>query len=294
MELGAVYPQAEIGDDPAFIRDFAQAVEDSGYAYLTAFDHVLGADPSRFDGPIGGFPGPPYVAEDPFHEVFSLFSFLAGVTERLAFRPRVVILPQRETALVAKQATTLHRLSGGRLTMAVGVGWNFAEYEGVGASFADRGRRLDEQIEVMRRLWSEPLVTFDGEYHHLDRVGINPRPEGGSIPLWIGSGPRDVSLRRVARAADGWIGLLTPDEDLGATIGRLRELLAAEGRDADSFPVETLVPVTDRSPEDVARELAELEAVGVTQACLTSGRKQGRTPIQHLETLLAAHETLKG
>ena len=140
MEIGAVYPQAEIGDDPAFIRDFAQAVEGAGYAYLTAFDHILGADASRFDGPIGGFPGPPYLAEDPFHEVFTLFSYLAGVTERLRFRPRVVILPQRETALVAKQATTLDRLSGGRLTMGVGVGWNFAEYEGLGADFQTRGR----------------------------------------------------------------------------------------------------------------------------------------------------------
>jgi len=294
MELGAVYPQAEIGDDPAFIRDFAQALEGSGFAYLTAFDHVLGADPSRFDGPIGGFAGPPYVADDPFHEVFSLFGFLAGVTEALTFRPRVVILPQRETSLVAKQAATLDRLSGGRLTMAVGVGWNFAEYEGLGASFAHRGRRLDEQITVMRRLWAEPLVTFDGEHHHLDRVGINPRPAGGSIPLWIGSGPRQVSLRRVAREADGWVALLTPDEDLATTIDRLRQLREAEGREPGSLPVETLVPVADGTPDDWRRTIDDLAAVGVTHVCLASGRKQGRTPGQHLETLLAAHEALGG
>jgi probable F420-dependent oxidoreductase len=295
MELGAVYPQAEIGNDPGFIRHVGQAVEGAGFDYLTAFDHILGADASRFEGPVGGFPSAPYLLEDPFHEVFSLFSFLAGVTERLAFRPRVVILPQRETALVAKQAATLDRLSGSRLSMGIGVGWNYAEYEGVGADFATRGARIDEQIELLRRLWAEPMVTFDGRWHHLDRVGINPRPETGSIPLWIGSGSQERSLRRVARSGDGWIAMLMPAEDLAGSIERLRELRVEAGRpDAEQVPVETLLRVADGGPDDWRRHLDELTAQGVTQVGLVSGRNMGRTPAQHLERLLEAKRALTG
>ncbi len=285
VTLGAIYPQAEIGNDPGFIKEYAQTAEALGFAYLTAFDHILGADASRFDGPVGGFPGPAYVAEDPFHEVFTLFSFLASATSTLRFRPRVVILPQRETALVAKQATTLDRLSGGRLTMAVGVGWNFAEYEGVGADFTTRGKRLDEQIQLMRRLWSEPLVTFDGRWHHLDRVGINPLPNGGSIPLWIGSGPGEASLRRVAEHADGWIALLTPAQDLGQSIARVHELRAEADRSEHPFGVETLVSLASGTPDDWHAEVHRLAALGITEVCLATGRKNGRTPAQHFELL---------
>ncbi|MGE0728687.1 MAG: LLM class F420-dependent oxidoreductase [Acidimicrobiia bacterium] len=293
MQFGAVYPQAEIGDDPAFIRSFAQQIEAAGIPYLCAFDHILGADPSRFDGPVGGFPSAPYLAEHPFHEVFSLFNFLAGVTTTLLFRPRVVILPQRQTALVAKQAATLDVLSGGRLGMAVGVGWNHAEYEGVGASFATRGRRIEEQIEVLRRLWTEPLVTFDGRDHHLDRVGINPLPIQRPIPLWIGSGPADVSLRRVARLADGWIALLTPDQDLAEAVRRLRRYTEEAGRDPDAMTVETLIGVANGGPDDWRATVEQLAAAGVTHVALASGRDQGRSPQQHLDTLLGGMDALR-
>jgi probable F420-dependent oxidoreductase len=292
MQIGAVYPQAEIGDDPEFIRAFARAVEGAGFAYLTAFDHILGADASRFDGPIGGFPSAPYTAVHPFHEVFSLFSHLAAVTERLTFRPRVLIAPQRETGLVAKQAATLDRLSGGRLTMAVGVGWNFAEYEGLGADFTNRGRRLEEQIEVLRRLWTEPLVTFEGRWHHLDRVGINPLPQQQPIPLWIGSGPAEVSLRRVARLGDGWLGLLTPDQDLGEAIARLRRYAEDAGRGPAALPVETLVPVADMKAAELLEAVERLAGIGVTHVCLASGRGAGRSPAEHLDVLLAGHDAL--
>ena len=294
MQIGAVYPQAEIGNDPAFIRDFAQAVEGAGFTYITAFDHVLGADASRFDGPIGGFPSAPYLAEHPFHEVLTLFAFLAGVTDRIWFRPRLLLLPQRQTPLVAKQAATVSRLSGGRLKLAVGVGWNPAEYEGMGVDFHTRGDRLDEQLELLRRLWAEPLVNFDGAWHHLDRVGINPLPEGGGIELWIGSGPRERSLRRVAQWADGWIALLTPEEDLGESIGRLRELVAAEGHDAAAFPIETLMGVGDGGPDEWAEQVEQVAALGVTQVCLASGRGRGRTPADHLQRLLDAGKALIG
>ncbi len=291
--IGAVYPQAEIGNDPLFIRDFAQAIEGAGYSYLTAFDHIYGADISRFDEtPIHGFPTPPYLADDSFHEVFTLFSHLAAVTTTLRFRPRVVILPQRETGLVAKQATTLDRLSGQRLMLAVGVGWNFAEYEGLGADFSDRGKRLDEQLRVLKELWANRIVTFDGDYHHLDRVGINPLPAAGSIPLWIGSGPQQRSLRRVAEHADGWIALLTPEEDLAGCIGRLHELLAAAGRPTQGFGIETLIGAGTGEPDDwrAARDAAV--ATGVNQIAVTSGRNLGRSPADHLSRLLEAADAL--
>lgn len=290
MELGAVYPQAEIGNDPGFIRHFGQAVEEAGFAYLTAFDHILGAEASRFEGPVGGFPSAPYLIDDPFHEVFSLFSFLAGVTERLVFRPRVLILPQRNAVLAAKQAATLDRLSGSRLVLGVGVGWNHAEYEGLGQDFTNRGRRLEEQITLMRTLWSEHSVTFDGRWHKLDRVGINPRPASGSVPLWIGSGSQERSLRRVAQMGDGWIALLTPQEDLGAAVARLGALAAEAGRPAP--PVELLMPVASGTPDDWRAKLDELAAQGVTHVCLASGRGTGRSPQDHLDTLLAAQAAL--
>ena len=293
MELGAVYPQAEIGNDPGFIRHFGQAVEQAGFAYLTAFDHILGAEASRFEGPIGGFPSPPYLIDDAFHEVFSLFSFLAGATERLVFRPRVLILPQRDAVLAAKQAATLDRLSGSRLVLAVGVGWNFAEYAGLAADFTNRGRRIEEQISVMRRLWAEHSVTFDGTWHHLDRVGINPRPASGSVPLWIGSGSQDRSLKRVATLGDGWVALLTPQEDLTGSVRKLKELRAAAGHDPDAFPVEILMPVAAGGPDEWKARVDELAAAGVTHVCLASGRGQGRTPEQHLERLVEAAAALK-
>ena len=293
MQFGAVYPQAEIGDDPAFIRSFAQQIEAAGFPYLCAFDHILGADRARFDGPVGGFPSAPYLAEHPFHEVFSLFNFLAAVTSTLVFRPRVVILPQRETALVAKQAATLDVLSGGRLGMAVGVGWNFAEYEGLGADFSDRGRRIEEQIELLRRLWTEPLVTFEGRDHRLDRVGINPLPVQRPIPLWIGSGPADVSLRRVARLADGWIALLTPDQDLAEAVARLRHYTEQAGRDPESMTVETLIGVGDGTPGEWRAAVDTLAEAGVTHVALASGRGAGRSPQQHLDTLLAGMDALR-
>ena len=294
MELGAVYPQAEIGDDPGFIRHFAQAVEAAGYGYLTAFDHILGAEASRFEGPIGGFPSPPYLIDDPFHEVFSLFSFLAGVTERIAFRPRVLILPQREPVLVAKQAATLDRLSGSRLVLGVGVGWNFAEYASLGADFTTRGRHIEEEIELIRTLWANHSVTFDGRFHHLDRVGINPRPATGSIPLWIGSGSQERSLRRGATMGDGWSALLTPQEDLPGSIEQLRALRAEAGRDPAQMPVEILMPVAAGTPDDWSRNLATLAGAGVTHVCLASGRGAGRSPQDHLDRLLEAHKALGG
>ncbi len=291
MQVGAVFPQTEIGTDPALIRDFAKIVERTGYDYLLAYDHVLGAHATRFDGPIGGFPTAPYTAEHQFHEVFTLFGFLAAVTDRLRFATSVLILPQRQTALAAKQAAAVDVLSGGRLRLAVGVGWNFAEYEALGEDFSTRGRRIEEQIHVMRLLWTEPIVTYRGEYHRLDRVGINPLPVQRPIPLWIGSGASERSLRRVARLADGWIPLLQPREPLAEALERLRAYATEEGRRTDAIGVDARLHIGSSEPDSWMSRLRELEALGITHLTVNSGRA-GHTPDWHLERLRRFKEVI--
>jgi probable F420-dependent oxidoreductase len=291
MQLGVVFPQVDIGTDPAVIRAFARAIEGAGFHHLLAFDHVLGADASRFDGPIGGFPSVPFTAEHPLHEVFTLFAYLAAITEDLQFFTSMLVLPQRQTALVAKQAAELDILSGGRFRLAVGVGWNDAEYEGMGADFHTRGARLDEQIEVLRQLWSKPLVTFEGRWHHLDRLGINPLPFR-PVPLWVGSGPGEKSLRRVARVAEGWMSLLMPTEDLATAIRDVRRYTAEAGRDPAELAVEARIAVHQGDAASWSRRAEELRALGVTHLTLFSGRGQGFSAARHIEKLLEGRQSV--
>lgn len=171
MKIGVVYPQTEFGSDPAAIRDYAQTVEALGYTHVLAYDHVLGANPNR----PGGWQGP-YTFETPFQEPFVLFAYMAAVTTALEFATGIIILPQRQTALVAKQSATLDVLSGGRLRLGIGLGWNEVEYMALNQDFHTRGRRMDEQIEVLLKLWTEPLVDFHGRYHTIPDAGINPLP----------------------------------------------------------------------------------------------------------------------
>src|SRR5262245_43758423 len=241
VKLGIVFPQADIGTDPAVIRAFARSVEEAGFDYLLAYDHITGVHADRFAGAtIPGFAGPPYVHDSPFHEPLVLFSHLAGVTTRLEFVTSVLVLPQRSTPLVAKQAAEVDMLSGGRLRLAVGVGWNFAEYESLNADFQNRGRRLEAQILVLRRLWTEPLVSFQGRWHALDRIAITPRPRR-PLPIWIGGGSDDRLLRRVARLADGWMPLLPPTVDAANAVARLRTFLGEQGRDFASFGLDVRI-----------------------------------------------------
>lgn len=292
MKLGAVFPQTEIGTDSAIIRHFAQSLEKAGYDYLLAYDHVLGAHADRFEGPIGGFPSAPYTAEHQFHEVFTLFSHLAAVTERLEFVTSVLILPQRQTALAAKQAAAVDILSKGRLRLAVGIGWNFAEYGALGEDFHTRGRRIEEQIQVMRMLWTEPLVTFHGAYHHLDRVGINPLPFQRPIPLWVGSGASDRSLRRVARLADGWMPLLQPGEELREALHRLRAFLEKERRDARAFGIDARLHLGRGDQDSWLRQVREMQTLGVSHLAINTGRA-GRAAQWHLDMLLRVKDLVR-
>ena len=249
MRYGITMPQNEIGHDPAVIREYAQTAEAGGFDYFVAFDHVLGAHPDRFVGVDVGFPAPPYTHVSEFHEVFSLFSYLAGLTSRIEFTTSILILPQRQTALVAKQAATLSLLSGGRFRMGVGIGWNFTEFEGLEENFHNRGRRVEEQITVLRKLWTEPLVTFGGRWHHFDRVGIAPLPPY-AIPIWMGGGTSDRLVKRVARFADGWMPGLQLNDDTANVVGRMRTALEAEGRDPATFGLQVGLTATSGAPAD--------------------------------------------
>jgi probable F420-dependent oxidoreductase len=244
MKLGVVFPQTEIGNDPAVIRDYAQAAEGLAYDHVLVFDHVLGAHPERFEGRFR----PPYNHATPFHEPFVLFGYLAAVTQRLELTTGIIILPQRQTALVAKQAAAVDVLSGGRMRLGVGIGWNFVEFEALGENFRNRGRRIEEQIALMRRLWTEELVDFDGKYHTVKQSGINPLPVRRPIPVWMG-GTADPVLRRIAKTADGWFPQFQPGPQSAETLERLRGYIRDAGRKAEDVGIEGRISLVN-TPED--------------------------------------------
>lgn len=259
MQLGATIPVADIGTGPSGIKDYAQTIEGLGFDYLQAPDHVLGANPATIAGK-----GRVGTNENPYHDPFVLFGFLAGVTQRLHFAPGVLILAQRQAALVAKQAACLAVLSGDRLRLGVGVGWNKIEFDGLNEVFSNRGRRSEEQVQVMQKLWAEPHVTFKGRYHMIDDAGINPRPASGHIPIWFG-GHAEQTLQRTAKYGDGWMPLAYPADDTAlAAFEKLRALTKAEGRDPASIGLEVWLSLGNDDPEAWRREFTFWKKAGVT------------------------------
>ncbi|HKW78175.1 MAG TPA: LLM class F420-dependent oxidoreductase [Candidatus Limnocylindria bacterium] len=236
MRVGVVFPQTESGTDVGAIREYLQAVEQLGYVHLVAYDHVLGADASTRADWKG-----PYSATSSFHEPFAFFGFVAA-TVKLELAPAVIVLPQRQTALVAKQAAEIDILTGGRFRMGVGLGWNTVEFEALGMSFTNKNKRIEEQIALMRRLWTEPVVDLEGRWHRVDRAGLNPLPVQRPIPVWMG-GSVDEALKRIARIADGWFAQHPPNENGRATFERFRGWLRENGRDPATFPIEGRVSV---------------------------------------------------
>lgn len=232
MKIGVVFPQTEIEADPGAARDFAQTAEGLGFTHIYAYDHVLGANP---DCP-GGWTGT-YSSKDPFFEPFCLFSYLAGFTKKIEFASGILILPQRQTALVAKQAATLDVLCKGRLRLGIGIGWNEIEYISLGENFHNRGKRMEEQVDLLRLLWTQPLVTFTGRWHSIPDAGINPLPVQRPIPIWFG-GSDDRVLRRMARLGDGWMLSGRSIEQLLPLLDKLYTYLAEAGRDRSSFGIE--------------------------------------------------------
>ncbi len=279
MRLGAIFPTTEIGDDPAQIRAFAQAVEAMGYDHILAFDHVLGADPDR----PGGWRGP-YTIDTPFHEPFVLFGYLAALTTRVELVTGVIILPQRQTALVAKQAAELDVLSGGRLRLGVGLGWNAVEYEALGESFANRGRRIEEQAEVMRLLWTQKRVDFKGRWHTIDAAGLNPMPVQRPIPLWFG-GFAEKAIERIARIGDGWFPLQPLGDEMRAAIERLRDYAAKAGRPPDAVGIEGRVAVGQGGPDDWAATARQWRELGATHFTVHTMNAGYTSLDQHLDAL---------
>lgn len=241
MQLNAIFPTRDIGNDPAKIRDWAQAAEALGYAYIEVPDHVFGAA-ARGDWT------PNYNEKDPFHETFVMLGFLAAVTKTIRLSSGVLIAPQRQTGLIAKQAAEVDLLSGGRLRLGIGVGWNHIEYEALGTDWKTRGARQAEQIEVLRRLWCEDLVSHEGRFHRLEAVTVMPPPVQRPIPIWLG-GLSDAVVKRAAKLADGWMPILQPDEQARQKLAMLREELVRHGRDPAKFGIEGWLRMQDPDPQ---------------------------------------------
>jgi len=280
MKIGVTFPQIEYPSDPAAVRDYAQTAEGLGYSHIVAYDHVLGANPDR----PGGWRGP-YTHENPFIEPFVLFSYMAGLTETIEFATGIIILPQRQTALVAKQAATLDVLSGGRLRMGVGLGWNEVEYEALGENFHNRGRRIEEQVDLLRQLWTKRLVTFKGRWHTVSDAGLNPMPVQQPIPLWFGA-KAEPALRRAARLADGWMvtGADTA-EKAAPLLETIEQGLADAGRDRSQFGVEARLGYGDGDAAALEQQARAWEELGATHLSLNTMYLGYETPQQHLQAI---------
>jgi probable F420-dependent oxidoreductase len=287
MRIGVVFPQTEIGSDPLFVRDYAQAAEALGYSHLLAYDHVLGADPDR----PGGWTRP-YNVDTLFHEPLVLFGYLAGLTSRIEMVTGILILPQRQTALVAKQAAEVDVLSGGRLRLGVAVGWNAVEYEALGESWETRGRRIGEQISVLRKLWTQGTVDFQGRWHSIPKAGIRPLPVQQPIPVWMGGGSEPV-LKRLARIADGWFPQFRPaDQASKDTVERLHGYIRDAGRDPAVVGIEGRINIANSNPMDWSRELEAWRAIGATHLGVNTMSAGLAGPQDHIDAIRYFKESL--
>ena len=242
MQISAWFPTRDIGTDPVRIRDWAQAAEELGYDHIEVPDHVFGA--TARDGW-----SPRYNEQDPFHETFVTLGFLAGVTTTIGLASGVLILPQRQTGVVAKQATQVDILSGGRLRLGVGVGWNHVEYEALNEDWKSRGTRQREQVEVLKKLWCDDLVTYQGRFHQFTEVNITPRPVQRPIPVWFG-GSSDAVVKRAAQIGDGWMPIMAPDHEAEAKLEQLRNHLSDCGRNTSAFGIEGWLRMDKADPDE--------------------------------------------
>jgi probable F420-dependent oxidoreductase len=262
VKIGVVYPQTELGGDPEAVRKLGRATEDLGFDHLLAYDHVLGAVHENRVPPLTG----PYTERDPFHDPLVMFAYLAGLTARIGFVTGVLILPQRQTALVARQAADVDLLSGGRLRLGVGVGWNHVEYDALGQNFHTRGAREEEQIQLLRLLWTEEVIDYTGRFDRVDRAGTSPRPSR-PVPIWLG-GFGEAALRRAARCGDGFI-FAGPTDVVYNGWELVRRLVGAEGRRPEDFGGELAI-LTRKGPTDVAARAEAWEQVGGTHASVVT------------------------
>jgi probable F420-dependent oxidoreductase len=279
VKIGVVFPQTEIGADPDVIAKFATTAESLGYDHLIAYDHVLGANTASRPDWKG-----PYTTESMFQEPLVLFSYLAGFTSVIELVSAVIILPQRQTALVAKQAACVDVLSKGRLRLGVGTGWNDVEYEALGANFHDRGQRSEEQIDLLRRLWRDDAISYDGKYHKITDAGLNPLPVNRNIPIWLGGMAPQV-IDRVGRIADGWFPFV--NKNLSTQIEQMQASARTAGRDPASIGIECIIPAdTD------AERVKKLRDMGVTHVALVTMNQKLADPAAHLDAIARGRDML--
>jgi probable F420-dependent oxidoreductase len=277
MKIGAVFPQLEIGADPGVVRDWTTTVEAAGYNHVLAYDHVLGADPANRPGWTG------YTDKSLFHEVFVLFGYMAAITTGLELVTGVLVLPQRQTALVAKQAAEIDVLSGGRLRLGVGIGWNQVEYQALGVPFRQRGALLEEQVDVMRKLWADPVISYQGKFHEIEEAGLNPLPTR-QIPIWFGGGA-DAVLRRTGRIGDGWMPQTAPDETARKQVALIRQAAEQAGRDPNTIGIEARLTL-GAVPEQDWRAFADgWRELGATHLCVNTMNMGLSKPEDHAAVL---------
>ncbi|MBM4419243.1 MAG: LLM class F420-dependent oxidoreductase [Chloroflexi bacterium] len=287
MRFGVVFPQTEVGPDRAIVRDYTRAIVEMGYTHLIAYDHVLGADISQRPDWSG-----PYSHRSQFHEPFVLFGYVSALAPELELVPSVIILPQRQAVLVAKQAAEVDVLSGGRLRLGVGIGWNEVEYEALGMDFRNRGRRFAEQIDLLRALFTKEIVTFEGRFHRVTAAGLNPMPLQQPIPIWIG-GSAEPALQRAAEIADGFFPQRPLEGGWAATLARMRAWREAAGRPWESFGIEARINAGSvDDPAAWQRSLEEWRALGATHASVNTMGGGLRALDEHLDRLRRVKETL--
>lgn len=284
MRIGVSFPTLELGADAAAIRDFVQTAEGLEYSHIRILDHVLGADP-RHHPEVPVFY---YTHESVIREPFTLMSYLAAITTTLELVSGIIILPQRQTALVAKQAAEVDVLSGGRLRLGIGVGWNPVEFEALGENFRNRGKRCEEQIEVLRLLWTQKVVNFTGTWHTISHAGINPLPIQRPIPIWIGSGaprtpiPPEAGMRRIARMADGWLPLFPLDDAGIATITQVRRYTEEAGRDPSTLGMEGRISLAGTQPDEWITQVQGWQEAGATHLAVGTSGGFLSSPQEHI------------
>ncbi len=287
MRIGVVFPQTEIGADVGAVRAYAERVEELGFDHVLAYDHVVGADP-EVHAPWTG----PYDVHTTFHEPLVLFGFLAAATTRIELVTGVVVLPQRQTALVAKQAAEVDLLSGGRFRLGVGIGWNAVEYDALGKQFTNRGRRLDEQVPLLRRLWTEHSVTFDGSFEHVTGAGIAPLPHQRPIPVWIGAASAPA-YARAGRLGDGWFPQMAPGPKLDDALAVLEDAARGAGRDPATIGMEGRVNWRDAGVDQLVAHIDGWRDAGATHVTInTMGVGLGAVD-GHLAVLTETAEALR-
>jgi probable F420-dependent oxidoreductase len=285
MRIGVVFPQTDIGADVGAVRAYAQRVEELGFRHVLAYDHVVGADPAVHRGWQG-----PYDITTTFHEPLVLYGFLAGITS-LELVTGIIILPQRQTVLVAKQAAEVDLLTEGRFRMGVGLGWNAVEYEALGQDFSSRGRRIEEQVELLRRLWTESSVTYTGRYHRVTGAGLAPPPLQRPIPVWFGA-QSDRAYRRVGRLADGWFPQVPPGPALDEARRVVERAAVEAGRDPRQLGMEGRVSWRG-SPEKLAEHTRAWDEAGSTHLSVNTMGAGLRSVDEHLAVLESAAEITK-